>query len=68
MPTWSFSEGTTKDILVIRLSSSHLCQIWIERLPAFIVACFGFYVFVQCFFHTFDVLCAGDFGTILMLK
>ena len=27
-----------------------------------------FYVVVQCFFLTFDVLCGGDFGTILMRK
>ena len=34
-------------------------------IPAFIVACYGFYVIVQCFFPTFDVLCGGDCGTIL---
>ena len=37
-------------------------------IPAFIVGCYGSYVLVQCFFLTFDALCAGDFGTILMLK
>ena len=31
-------------------------------IPAFIVGCYGFYVYVQCFFPTFDVLCGGGFG------
>ena len=34
-------------------------------IPAFIVGCYGFYVIVQWFFLTFDVLCGGDCGTIL---
>ena len=36
-------------------------------IPAFIVACYGFYVIVQCFFFTFDVFGGGGFGTILPL-
>ena len=36
-------------------------------IPAFIVPCYGFYVVVQCFFPTFDVLCGGVSGEILSL-
>ena len=36
-------------------------------IPAFIVGCYGFYVVVQCFIFTFDVLCGGGFGTFLPL-
>ena len=36
-------------------------------IPVFIVGCYGFYVIVQCFFPTFDVLCDRGFGTILPL-
>ena len=32
-------------------------------IPAFIVGCYGFYVVVQCFFLTFDVLCGGVSGS-----
>ena len=32
-------------------------------IPAFIVGCYGFYVYVQCFFPTFDVLCGGVSGS-----
>jgi hypothetical protein len=35
-----------------------------DNIPV-IVPCYGFYVVVQCFFLTFDVLCDGGVGTIL---
>ena len=36
-------------------------------IPKVYVGCCGFYIYVQCFFPTFDVLCGGGFGTILPL-
>ena len=36
-------------------------------IPAFIVGCYGFYVYVQCLFLPFDFLRGGGFGTILPL-
>ena len=32
-------------------------------IPRVYVGCYGFYVVVQFFFLTFDVLCGGGFGT-----
>ena len=37
-------------------------------IPAFIVGCCGFYVVVQCFILTFDVLCGAVSGAIFLLS
>jgi hypothetical protein len=49
-----------------------LGKIWLKgdarTSRGLLLAVMFFYVLVPCFIFTFDVLCGGGFGTILVLK